>query len=581
EYTQRNIPKMEGNVMSQTLTSVETPLPNANATANQDRNGVQDDSSILKVASTHISQSENADKASAKKIASAFRHYRNSREKQGKILSARSRDKIKKVEVTGACLHLPGTCEVWSRWEELLDIIVEQIHRRNNTDGPLNTNQKLELAVSVVERIGKGSSKNHLWLILDTEHWLEICDAKHRYGSNLKVYHDYWLHTNTQENFFEWLDGAGKDVSFESCTRSKLEEQRVKYLSPEERLDYEVTFKDGLLIYKKSEKPVHTNPSSTSAETSENDINVLKSPAPNLSGSPKESKDKQPFSHPTHNRNDSEASNSNVAVREKWIYVTDCEERFYVGRKQKGHFHHSSFLAGGAICAAGGIKVDQGKLLEINPNSGHYKPAQRHFKALIERLRNGDVDLDSNEVKVVYPNDILEQHLMEKYKIKRLVDLNIAYDAVVRDAGQMVNQQFDTVDRKFTKASNVIKKNMKSLLREYKDSLRVWASTMNSQLNVSKGQVGTNTDGNHNSSGSTSPNIQPTFGVRGTDKTKSKHERKFSGFLQEILTGVVLFFLSPVDVKNAALVVKKDNGDHVNDGGSVILPSGGSVNTSM
>src|SRR4051812_3056655 len=34
---------------------------------------------------------------------------------------------------------------------------------------------------------GSSSVKNHLWLILDTEHWLEICDEKHRYGSNLKV----------------------------------------------------------------------------------------------------------------------------------------------------------------------------------------------------------------------------------------------------------------------------------------------------------------------------------------------------------------------------------------------------------
>ena len=30
--------------------------------------------------------------------------------------------------------------------------------------------------------------KNHLWLDLDTEHWLELVDKKHRYGSNLKVF---------------------------------------------------------------------------------------------------------------------------------------------------------------------------------------------------------------------------------------------------------------------------------------------------------------------------------------------------------------------------------------------------------
>ncbi|RIA83989.1 hypothetical protein C1645_437897 [Glomus cerebriforme] len=126
--------------------------------------------------------------ASATRIANAWRYHRKTREEEGKILSASSRDII--IKSGSSCLHLPGqTCPVWSQWEELLNAVEEHLRRKEILDEPPSSNQKFELAMCVVERIAKGSSsvKNHLWLILDTEHWLEICDEKHRYGSNLKV----------------------------------------------------------------------------------------------------------------------------------------------------------------------------------------------------------------------------------------------------------------------------------------------------------------------------------------------------------------------------------------------------------
>ncbi|KAJ9513510.1 hypothetical protein QJQ45_006064 [Haematococcus lacustris] len=39
---------------------------------------------------------------------------------------------------------------------------------------------------------------------------------------------------------------------------------------------------------------------------------------------------------------------------QKWIYVVDCLGRLYVHAKVRGHFHHSSFLRGGPVLAAGG-----------------------------------------------------------------------------------------------------------------------------------------------------------------------------------------------------------------------------------
>lgn len=46
----------------------------------------------------------------------------------------------------------------------------------------------------------------------------------------------------------------------------------------------------------------------------------------------------------------------------KWIFVLSTSKTLYVGRKKKGTFQHSSFLAGGATTAAGRLIVENGTL---------------------------------------------------------------------------------------------------------------------------------------------------------------------------------------------------------------------------
>lgn len=46
----------------------------------------------------------------------------------------------------------------------------------------------------------------------------------------------------------------------------------------------------------------------------------------------------------------------------KWIFVLSTSRTLYVGKKKKGTFQHSSFLAGGATLAAGRIVVENGIL---------------------------------------------------------------------------------------------------------------------------------------------------------------------------------------------------------------------------
>lgn len=75
---------------------------------------------------------------------------------------------------------------------------------------------------------------------MEDQNWLEMLDPKHRYGSNLKHYHRYWnTKADTKQNFLQWLDeGDGKDLSLEECARSKLEEERISYLTVDQRRNY-------------------------------------------------------------------------------------------------------------------------------------------------------------------------------------------------------------------------------------------------------------------------------------------------------------------------------------------------------
>ncbi|XP_074557436.1 IQ domain-containing protein IQM1-like [Curcuma longa] len=189
-------------------------------------------------------------------------------------------------------------------------------------------------------RVGKGLSKDEKAQKLALRHWLEAIDPRHRYGHNLHLYYDVWFASESTQPFFYWLDvGDGREVNLEVCSRNKLQKQCITYLGPKEREAYEVIVEDGKLAYKKSEMPVNTTEGS------------------------------------------------------KWIFVLSTSRSLYVGKKNKGTFQHSSFLAGGATTAAGRLVAQEGILQAIWPYSGHYLPTEDNFKEFISFLEDNNVDL--------------------------------------------------------------------------------------------------------------------------------------------------------------------------------------------
>ncbi|PWA40320.1 hypothetical protein CTI12_AA562800 [Artemisia annua] len=209
-----------------------------------------------------------------------------------------------------------------------------------NDDKPETAMSRWARARTRAAKVGKGLSKNEKAQKLALQHWLEAIDPRHRYGHNLHLYYDLWFKSESSQPFFYWLDvGDGKEINLEKCPRIRLQQQCIKYLSPNERESYEVIVENGKLIYRQS---------GLFLETSE--------------GS-------------------------------KWIFVLSTSNNLYVGQKKKGLFQHSSFLSGGATTAAGRLVAHGGVLEAIWPYSGHYLPTEENFRDFICFLEENNVDL--------------------------------------------------------------------------------------------------------------------------------------------------------------------------------------------
>ena len=67
-------------------------------------------------------------------------------------------------------------------------------------------------------------------------------------------------------------------------------------------------------------------------------------------------------------------------------YVMDKEGNIYVGEHQTGIMHHSSFLAGKPVVSAGMVKIESGKITQIDHRSGHYSPTKENFENALGKI---------------------------------------------------------------------------------------------------------------------------------------------------------------------------------------------------
>ncbi|KAJ1298630.1 hypothetical protein BS78_01G468700 [Paspalum vaginatum] len=235
---------------------------------------------------------------------------------------------------------------VEQRWWKLLDFALLKRSSVSffEVQKPESALSRWSRARTRAAKVGKGLSKDEKAQKLALQHWLEAIDPRHRYGHNLHYYYQHWLHCESKQPFFYWLDiGEGKEVNIEDhCPRWKLLQQCIRYLGPKEREIYEVMVEDGKMMYKLSRKMVDTFEGPRDA---------------------------------------------------KWIFVLSTTRILYIGVKSKGTFQHSSFLAGGATSAAGRLILENGILRAVWPHSGHYRPTEANFREFMNYLKKRNVDL--------------------------------------------------------------------------------------------------------------------------------------------------------------------------------------------
>lgn len=294
--------------------------------------------------------------------------------------------------------------------------------------------------------------------MMDLQYFLEMVDVKHRYGSNLRTYHEQWKKADTKENFFYWLDyGEGRYIDCPGCPRSRLDSEQVRYLSKAERFNYLVKIdeegrlcwaKNGARIdttekYKDSIQGIVPSTDETPAYTPRREENATSSDSSSESGDSEfhdhkadhESARAKKYATPEFDNSKGVKKVTHVSAatifnkllrgsvkKNTWIFVADTSFRLYVGIKQSGSFQHSSFLHGARISAAGLIKVKNGRLSKLSPLSGHYRPPVSNFRAFVHSLKEAGVDMSHVSISRSYAVLVgLEAYVKTRRRGKNMV----------------------------------------------------------------------------------------------------------------------------------------------------------------
>ncbi|RDI80284.1 hypothetical protein Vi05172_g9688 [Venturia inaequalis] len=282
--------------------------------------------------------------------------------------------------------------------------------------------------------------------MMDLQYFLEMVDTHHRYGSNLRTYHEEWKKADTHENFFYWLDhGAGRHLDLPVVSRERLDSERVRYLSREERQNYLVKIdEEGRLCWARNGERITT--SLQYKDSVDGIVPRDDATEPWTQGRDSSSSDGSSILSRGSNDNVDAYANHDLdrarglkkltkisastilnqllqrSVRPNaWIFVADTSFRLYLGIKQSGAFQHSSFLNGGRISAAGMMKIKDGQIRQISPLSGHYRPPTKNFRNFVHSMRDQGVDMSRVSISHSYAVLVgLEAYVKTRRKVKNV-----------------------------------------------------------------------------------------------------------------------------------------------------------------
>jgi hypothetical protein len=79
----------------------------------------------------------------------------------------------------------------------------------------------------------------------------------------------------------------------------------------------------------------------------------------------------------------------------KLMFVMDLNGNIYAGPQRLMEFHHSSFLSGDKVAAAGELEIANGQVVTHSRNSGHYHPTKEHHEQFIAEMNERGIDLSN------------------------------------------------------------------------------------------------------------------------------------------------------------------------------------------
>ncbi|MCG8314063.1 MAG: DUF6531 domain-containing protein [Pseudomonadales bacterium] len=82
-------------------------------------------------------------------------------------------------------------------------------------------------------------------------------------------------------------------------------------------------------------------------------------------------------------------------INGKLMFVMDQNGDIYAGPQRIMEFHHSSFLSGNPVAAAGELEIAHGQILTHSRKSGHYKPNKEHHSQFIAEMNEKGIDLSN------------------------------------------------------------------------------------------------------------------------------------------------------------------------------------------
>ena len=254
-------------------------------------------------------------------------------------------------------------------------------------------------------------------------YWLEALDPQHRPGFILAKRWEDWYRSGAQESFWAWLGDRAYDTNDAVEARLAKDNRRVTYLNEEEgdRPDdpdnpdgpkemasrpYMILVEDGRLVQR------------------------------GFKANGRSRIDHDQFSTKYH---------ETVHSGQGWaIFVVSAAGVWYGASHEEGEFHHSSFLSGAAVKAAGEFKVKKGKVQEISGKSGHYRPLSAQLVWALGQLHMRGADL-SETTALDYERDERGQVVKDstgRPVVKRIPALQMlglrAADAVAPPAEQVV-----------------------------------------------------------------------------------------------------------------------------------------------